>query len=82
MTPPHRAPQPHPSRAPGSFADIGCYNDQNRRTIGRPYAWLAIAAGGTGIGTGVSLPASNNATLIMVLLIPLVFLVPEHRGTW
>lgn len=99
-----------------------------------PYAWLAIAAGVTGIGTGVSLPASNNATLqlvpakaasisglrgmfrqaggitgvsiatalvarsshpgltqaamfaalavIMVLLIPLVFLVPEHRGTW
>jgi MFS family permease len=99
-----------------------------------PYAWLAIAAGVTGIGTGVSLPASNNATLqlapakaasisglrgmfrqaggitgisiasalvarsshpgltqaamfavlavIMVLLIPLTFLVPEHRGTW
>jgi EmrB/QacA subfamily drug resistance transporter len=99
-----------------------------------PYAWLSIAAGVTGIGTGVSLPASNNATLqlvpheaasisglrgmfrqaggitgisiasslvarssepgltqaamftvlavIMVLLIPLIFLVPEHRGTW
>ena len=99
-----------------------------------PYAWLALAAGITGIGTGVSLPASNNATLqlvpakaasisglrgmfrqaggitgisiasslvarsgdpgltqaamftvlavIMVLLIPLVYLVPEHRGTW
>jgi len=99
-----------------------------------PYAWLAIAAGVTGIGTGVSLPASNNATLqlvpakaasisglrgmfrqaggitgvsiatalvarsshpgltqaamftvlavIMILLIPLTFLVPEHRGTW
>jgi EmrB/QacA subfamily drug resistance transporter len=99
-----------------------------------PYAWLALAAGVTGIGTGVSLPASNNATLqlaparaasisglrgmfrqaggitgisiasalvarsshpgltqaamftvlavIMVLLIPLTFLVPEHRGTW
>jgi MFS family permease len=99
-----------------------------------PYAWLAIAAGVTGLGTGVSLPASNNATLqlvpakaasisglrgmfrqaggitgisiasalvarsshpgltqaamfavlavIMVLMIPLTFLVPEHRGTW
>ncbi len=99
-----------------------------------PYAWLALAAGVTGIGTGVSLPASNNATLqlapakaasisglrgmfrqaggitgisiasalvarsshpgltqaamfavlavIMVLLIPLTFLVPEHHGTW
>ena len=99
-----------------------------------PYAWLSIAAGITGIGTGISLPASNNATLqlvpakaasisglrgmfrqaggitgisiasslvarsshpgltqaamftvlavIMALLIPLIFLVPEHRGTW
>jgi EmrB/QacA subfamily drug resistance transporter len=99
-----------------------------------PHAWLAIAAGVTGIGTGVSLPASNNATfqlapakaasisglrgmfrqaggitgisiasalvarsshpgltqaamfavlaVIMVLMIPLTFLVPEHHGTW
>ena len=99
-----------------------------------PYAWLSIAAGVTGIGTGISLPASNNATLqlapgqaasisglrgmfrqaggitgisiatslvarsshpgltqaamftvlavIMVLMIPLTFGVPEHRGTW
>jgi EmrB/QacA subfamily drug resistance transporter len=100
----------------------------------RPYLWLAIAAGVTGIGTGISLPASNNATLqlvpdkaasisglrgmfrqaggitgvsiatslvarsshpgltqatmfvvlavILVLMIPLIFLVPEHRGSW
>lgn len=100
----------------------------------RPYLWLAIAAGVTGIGTGISLPASNNATLqlvpdkaasisglrgmfrqaggitgvsiasslvarsshpgltqasmfvvlavILVLMIPLTFGVPEHRGSW
>ena len=99
-----------------------------------PYLWLAMAAGVTGVGTGISLPASNNATLqlvpdkaasisglrgmfrqaggitgvsiasalaarssdpgltqaaafgvlavILVLMIPLTFLVPEHRGTW
>jgi EmrB/QacA subfamily drug resistance transporter len=99
-----------------------------------PYLWLAIAAAVTGLGTGVSLPASNNATLqlvparaasisglrgmfrqaggitgvsiasalvarssnpgltqawmfvvlavIMVLLIPLVWTVPEHHGSW
>jgi hypothetical protein len=93
-----------------------------------------MAAGVTGVGTGISLPASNNATLqlvpgkaasisglrgmfrqaggitavstasalvarrstpgltqawmflvlavILVLMIPLTFLVPEHRGTW
>ncbi|TWD82610.1 EmrB/QacA subfamily drug resistance transporter [Kribbella amoyensis] len=28
-----------------------------------PYAWLAIAAGITGIGMGLSIPASNNASL-------------------
>ncbi len=28
-----------------------------------PYAWLAIAAGITGIGMGLSMPASNNAIL-------------------
>jgi EmrB/QacA subfamily drug resistance transporter len=28
-----------------------------------PYLWLAIAAAVTGLGTGISLPASNNATL-------------------
>jgi EmrB/QacA subfamily drug resistance transporter len=99
-----------------------------------PYAWLAIAAGVTGIGMGVAVPATNNATLqlapehtaaiaglrgmfrqsggitgisvvtaiiarssnpgmaqahvfivlavLLVCLIPLVFLVPEHRGGW
>ena len=31
-----------------------------------PYVWLAIASAVTGLGTGVSLPASNNATLQMV----------------
>jgi MFS family permease len=100
----------------------------------RPYTWLAIVAGVTGLGTGVSLPASNNASLqlapqkaasisglrgmfrqaggitgvsiasslvarssnpgltlasmfvalaiILALMVPLTFLVPEHRGTW
>jgi EmrB/QacA subfamily drug resistance transporter len=99
-----------------------------------PYAWLAVAAGITGIGMGVAIPATNNATLqlapestaaiaglrgmfrqsggitgisivtaiiarssnpgvaqahvfvvlavFLVCLIPLVFLVPEHRGSW
>jgi MFS family permease len=99
-----------------------------------PYTWLAAAAGVTGLGTGVFLPATNNATLqlapenaasisglrgmfrqaggittlavassvlarssnpshtlaasfvvlavVLVLLIPLTFVVPEHRGTW
>jgi EmrB/QacA subfamily drug resistance transporter len=99
-----------------------------------PYLWLAVAAAITGIGMGLSVPASNNASLqlapehvaaiaglrgmfrqsgailaisvttavvarsgdpgmaqahvfqvfaILVLAtIPLVFLVPEHRGTW
>lgn len=28
-----------------------------------PYVWLAIAAGVTGVGLGMALPASNNATL-------------------
>ena len=28
-----------------------------------PYAWLAVAAGVTGIGMGLSIPASNNASL-------------------
>lgn len=28
-----------------------------------PYAWLAIAAGATGVGMGLSVPASNNASL-------------------
>jgi EmrB/QacA subfamily drug resistance transporter len=28
-----------------------------------PYAWLALAAGITGIGMGLSIPASNNASL-------------------
>jgi MFS family permease len=99
-----------------------------------PYAWLAVAAGITGIGMGVAIPATNNATLqlapestaaiaglrgmfrqsggitgisivtaiiarssnpgvaqahvfvvlavFLVCLIPLVFLVPEHHGSW
>ena len=102
-----------------------------------PYAWLAMAAGITGIGMGLSIPASNNASLqlapdqisaiaglrgmfrqsggiveagavsitttilthsassgtaqaysfvvfaaILVLMIPLTLLVPDHRGTW
>jgi EmrB/QacA subfamily drug resistance transporter len=99
-----------------------------------PYLWLAMAAAVTGLGTGVSLPASNNATLqlaparaasisglrgmfrqaggitgvsiasalvarsahpgitlawmfvvlavVTVLMIPLVWTVPEHHGSW
>jgi MFS family permease len=102
-----------------------------------PYAWLAIGAALTGLGMGLSVPASNNASLqlapdqvaaiaglrgmfrqsgaitavsvttaviarsgspaagalvqshvflvfavILLLLLPLVRLVPEHRGTW
>ena len=99
-----------------------------------PYAWLAMAAGITGIGMGLSIPASNNASLqlapdqisaiaglrgmfrqsggivavsvttailnhatdagttqahsfvvfaaILLLMIPITFLVPDHRGTW
>ena len=99
-----------------------------------PYTWLSLAAGLTGIGMGVSTPASNNATLqlapdqsaavaglrgmfrqsgaitavsltaavlarsahpslaqahifvifglIMVAVLPLLLLVPEHRGRW
>ena len=98
------------------------------------YAWLAIAAGFTGVGIGVAVPASNNATLhrapestasvaglrgmfrqsggitaisvitaiaardaspalalahafwvlafLLICLIPVVFLVPDHRGQW
>jgi EmrB/QacA subfamily drug resistance transporter len=101
-----------------------------------PYAWLAIGAGLTGFGMGLSVPASNNASLqlapdqvaaiaglrgmfrqsgaitavsvttaviarsstaqagimqahvflifagILVLMLPLVKFVPEHRGNW
>jgi len=102
-----------------------------------PYAWLAIGAALTGLGMGLSVPASNNASLqlapdqvaaiaglrgmfrqsgaitavsvttaliarsgspaagalvqshvflgfaaILLLLLPLVRLVPEHRGSW
>ncbi len=101
-----------------------------------PYAWLAIGAGLTGFGMGLSVPASNNASLqlapdqvaaiaglrgmfrqsgaitavsvttaviarsstaqagimqahvflifagILVLMLPLVKFVPEHRGRW
>jgi EmrB/QacA subfamily drug resistance transporter len=99
-----------------------------------PYAWLSLAAGLTGVGMGLSTPASNNATLqlapdqsaavaglrgmfrqsgaitavsltaavlarsrqpslaqahvfvifalIMLAVIPLLRLVPEHRGRW
>jgi MFS family permease len=99
-----------------------------------PYLWLAIFAGVTGCGMGLSVPASNNASLqlapdqvaaiaglrgmfrqsgaivavslttailarssdpgiaqadtfivfgvLLVLVTPLVFLVPEHKGGW
>ncbi|HEX8006767.1 MAG TPA: MFS transporter [Trebonia sp.] len=99
-----------------------------------PYAWLAIAAAVTGCGMGLSVPASNNASLqlapdqvaaiaglrgmfrqsgaitavsvttaiiarsdhpglvqahvflvfaaLLVLLLPLIRLVPDHHGTW
>jgi MFS family permease len=102
-----------------------------------PYAWLAIGAALTGLGMGLSTPASNNASLqlapdqiaavaglrgmfrqsgaitavsvttaviarapspamsglvqahvllvfavILVLMLPLVRLVPEHHGSW
>jgi MFS family permease len=98
------------------------------------YAWLAIAAGVTGVGMGLSVPATNNASLqlapnqvaaiaglrgmfrqsgsiiavsvvtailartatpgmtqayiflvfaaILVCVLPLVRLVPDHRGRW
>jgi MFS family permease len=102
-----------------------------------PYAWLAIGGALTGLGMGMSVPASNNASLqlapesvaaiaglrgmfrqsgaitaisvttavlarsssaaqgadlqshlflgfaaILVLMLPLIKLVPEHRGSW
>jgi len=99
-----------------------------------PYAWLSIGAAVSGVGMGMSVPASNNASLqlapdqvaaisglrgmfrqagaitavsvttavlarsahpgvtqawvfvvfavILLLLVPLVRLVPEHRGGW
>ena len=99
-----------------------------------PYAWLSIGAAVSGLGMGMSVPASNNASLqlapdqvaaisglrgmfrqsgaitavavttaliarsahpgvmqawvfvvfavILVLLVPLVRMVPEHRGGW
>src|SRR5487761_545607 len=102
-----------------------------------PYVWLAIGAGVTGFGMGLSVPASNNASLqlapdqvaaiaglrgmfrqsgaitavsvttaviarsgstvagavvqshvflvfaaLLLLILPLVRLVPEHRGSW
>jgi len=99
-----------------------------------PYAWLAIGAALTGLGMGLSVPASNNASLqlapesvaaiaglrgmfrqsgaitavsvttaviarsshpgveqahvflvfavMLVLMLPLVRLVPEHHGSW
>jgi EmrB/QacA subfamily drug resistance transporter len=99
-----------------------------------PYVWLAIASAITGCGMGLSVPASNNASLqlapdqvaaiaglrgmfrqsgsiiavsvttaliarssnagliqahvflvfaaLLVLLLPLIKLVPEHHGTW
>ncbi len=31
--------------------------------VGGPYVWLAVAAGVTGLGMGLSTPAANNATL-------------------
>ncbi|GAA5196156.1 MDR family MFS transporter [Rugosimonospora acidiphila] len=99
-----------------------------------PYLWLAVAAAITGVGMGMSTPASNNASMqlapdqvaaiaglrgmfrqsgaimavsvtttivarsadpgiaqahifaafagLLILAIPLVFLVPDHRGSW
>jgi EmrB/QacA subfamily drug resistance transporter len=99
-----------------------------------PYLWLSVAAGITGVGMGLSVPATNNATLalapdqvaaiaglrgmfrqsgaiigvsvstailarsarpglatvdillvlaaLLVAVLPLVRLVPEHRGSW
>ena len=99
-----------------------------------PYGWLAIAAGLTGLGMGMAVPATNNATLqlapdqvaaiaglrgmfrqsgsiltisattallatardpaiaqsrvflvfaiLMVALIPLILVVPDHHGQW
>lgn len=99
-----------------------------------PFDWLALAAGITGVGVGLSVPASNNASLqlaptqvsaitglrgmfrqagtifavsvatavvarsgnpglalsrmflvfacVVVLTVPLIFKVPEHRGEW
>jgi MFS family permease len=99
-----------------------------------PYAWLAIAAGLTGCGMGLSVPASNNAslqlapdqvaaiaglrgmfrqsgsiiavsvttaviarsnhpglvqahvfivfTVLLLVIVMLVRMVPEHRGNW
>ncbi|GAA1600266.1 MFS transporter [Kribbella sancticallisti] len=99
-----------------------------------PYGWLALAAGITGIGMGLSIPASNNAILqlapdqisaitglrgmfrqsggivavsvtttilahsangglaqahsflvfaaVLLLIVPLTLLVPDHRGSW
>jgi MFS family permease len=99
-----------------------------------PYLWLSLAGAATGIGMGLSVPASNNATMqlapqqlagiaglrgmfrqsgaimavsittallarsqdqsetlavsfivfaaILVCVLPLIRLVPEHRGRW
>ncbi|GIH20494.1 MFS transporter [Rugosimonospora africana] len=99
-----------------------------------PYLWLAVAAAVTGLGMGMSVPASNNASLqlapdqvaaiaglrgmfrqsgaimavsitttvvarsahpgiaqahifvifaiLLIATLPLVFLVPDHRGSW
>jgi hypothetical protein len=99
-----------------------------------PYAWLAIGAGVSGLGMGLSVPAANNASLqlapdqvaaiaglrgmfrqagaitavsvttsiiarsadpgvvqahvllafgaLLLLMLPLVRLVPDHRGNW
>lgn len=99
-----------------------------------PYVWLAVAAAVTGLGMGVSVPATNNAIMhlapgdtgavaglrgmfrqsggiaglsvmtavlarsadpaitlawalvvlagVMVLMLPLIWLVPDHRGSW
>jgi EmrB/QacA subfamily drug resistance transporter len=99
-----------------------------------PYGWLALSAGITGLGMGLSIPASNNASLqlapdqisaiaglrgmfrqsggivavsvtttllanasnpgvaqaysfvvfaaVLLLTLPLILLVPDHRGSW
>ena len=117
-----------------SFAAVGLVLTAISPPALGPYAWLAIAAGLTGIGLGMALPASNNATLqrapentaavaglrgmfrqsggitgislitavaarsadpglaiahsfltlaaVLVLVLPAVFLVQDHRGRW
>jgi MFS family permease len=117
-----------------SLAAIGLLIMASSPHVLSPYAWLAVAAGLSGIGMGLATPASNNATLqlapdqsaaiaglrgmfrqtgaitsvsvtsailarsadpglaqahvflvfavILVCVLPLILLVPDHRGNW